>query len=310
MVLRRSFPGQAGFEDVVFSESSRVITWPKAVAYGAENGGVLQSALEAMVYRMWSMNDDRSDQTQATRTAAVYFKARGVWHVAFDDSPDPTQNILVAQAEAGYRAHYDSYTVAAQKSVATQLADEATGKAVFVPLMSKWILSKTDPCIEALLQRARKDDRIIRLSAPEGRQGTDGGWNSMPALVRWDEDAGWYRPVENSLLYAVLGDIAPNAAMHLSTPAYVFRRDSLLRDNPFLNEVLSKPWIAKDTHLTVLPRDYLEHFDLGNHNVAIVPVTIADSVVDCTTTGGVHHFIGGGVARGVQNARPFVEYQR
>ncbi|GEM_PF-3318932 len=283
MVLRRSFPGQARFEDLLFGESSGILTWPEAVAYGAKNGGILQSALESMVYRMWSGDDHKSGQIQAIRTAAIYYVHRGQWCVAFDDAPNPEENVLLARAEEGYRAHYDSYDIYEKKNKDSD--------------SSNWVLPKTDPIVSALLERARRDGRIIQLGPIEGQT----SWTGKHHVTRWDEEAEWYRPVESQLLNAILNDSATKIALHITVPSYAPASLSLLS---YAHPVPPYP----SASLFVLSRGDLKKLDFKEGEVNIVPVSIGGSVVDCTAR-GVHYLIGGGIARGVGNAREFEQYR-
>src|SRR5262249_47658828 len=60
---------------------------PDAVAYAAAHGGVLQSAQEAVAFRLAAKGADQADELQSTRTAAMYFKDGNTFFIAFDDDP-------------------------------------------------------------------------------------------------------------------------------------------------------------------------------------------------------------------------------
>lgn len=92
-----------GFEDVEFSSASQgYLVWPEAVKFAAAQGDrfVLQSAREAVAFRVEANGQDGANLYQATRTAAIYGLLDGKLAVAFDEDPDPTKN-LVLQSRLG-----------------------------------------------------------------------------------------------------------------------------------------------------------------------------------------------------------------
>ena len=93
-----------GFEDLLFTASSKeYLALPQAIAYAAQDGSVLQSAREAIGFRLAAEGADDANLYQTTRTAALYFNDHGKAYVAFDDHP--SENILMTQAQEGYKAH-------------------------------------------------------------------------------------------------------------------------------------------------------------------------------------------------------------
>jgi hypothetical protein len=122
-----------GFEQHVFTlGSARYLLLPHAVAFARAQGAVLQSAREAVAFRIASAGSDGADRYQMTRTCALYFRDGGVFFVAFDD--DPAQNILLARAQEGYDAH--------------SIGDD-------------WLVNKHDPLIRGALQRAELTGRVM-----------------------------------------------------------------------------------------------------------------------------------------------------
>ncbi len=126
-----------GYEKIIFLEGSQYIGWPRAVLFAAQKGGVLQSASEALAFRIEAQKKDNADKSQATRTVVAHFCEGGKWYAAFDDSADREQNIILARVQEGY----DLY---ASKG--------------------SWSLSKNDKQVKGLLDRAEKKGRIRELS--------------------------------------------------------------------------------------------------------------------------------------------------
>ncbi|MBI4451284.1 hypothetical protein HY642_04885 [Candidatus Woesearchaeota archaeon] len=83
-----------------------------------------------------------------TRTAAVYFESNGKPMVAFDDIPDPAQNIILARAKEAYMlnfsAEWDGFQTPQQQN--------------------EWVLPITDEHVAGILRRAERDRRILELS--------------------------------------------------------------------------------------------------------------------------------------------------
>src|SRR3989344_5003262 len=126
-----------GFEGVKFTESSiNNLVWPKAVKFAADQNAVLQSLREAVAFRIEAQGKDGANREQATRTGAIYFKDGNKFYVAFDDIPDPRQNIVLARAIEGYEANKEA---------------------------REFILPKKDKQIVQLLKRAEKSDRIVQV---------------------------------------------------------------------------------------------------------------------------------------------------
>jgi hypothetical protein len=126
-----------GFEDLIYTESSKeAFIWPKAVKFAADRNSVLQSLREAAALRIEANGQDDADRYQTTRTGAVYFVKNGTAYVAFDDAPDPAQNIVIAHVQEGYDAN-------------------KAGKEFLVPFKDKQL--------KDLLIRAEQADRIQKL---------------------------------------------------------------------------------------------------------------------------------------------------
>jgi hypothetical protein len=124
-----------GFDQHVFTDSSREdLTFPQAVAFAQIRSSVLQSARDAAALRIAAQGANDNNLYQATRTMALYLKDDHGYRVAFDDSNNPAENILLARAQEGYDAH------------------KTTGK---------WLVSKQDPLIKGALHRAATAGRVI-----------------------------------------------------------------------------------------------------------------------------------------------------
>src|SRR5262249_49760393 len=87
-------PGFAGYRCTASSPNSLAL--PSAVEYATERQCVLQSAREAIAFRIAARRADNANDYQLTRTAALYFTKDDKHYVAFDNSPDPAENILLA----------------------------------------------------------------------------------------------------------------------------------------------------------------------------------------------------------------------
>ena len=122
-----------GFAHAVFTaESSNDLTLPEAVAFARDRHSILQSAREAVAFRLAAGGAHGANKYQVTRTSALYFQDNQEFYVAFDD--DPAQNILLTRAQEGYDAHSSA---------------------------GRWLVKKSDPLIRGALQRAAKADRIV-----------------------------------------------------------------------------------------------------------------------------------------------------
>lgn len=122
-----------GFAQHRFTESSQqYLALPDAVQFASVRSGVLQSAREAIAFRLAAKGAEDANLYQATRTAALYIRDRGQCYVAFDD--DPTENILLARAQEGHASHQHN---------------------------GKWLVHKDDKLITGALQRAAKTSRIL-----------------------------------------------------------------------------------------------------------------------------------------------------
>jgi hypothetical protein len=123
------------FDDRIFTASSTAyLSLPDAVQFARERNSVLQSAAEAVAFRIAANGTDNANNYQVTRTAALYARNGDQCIVAFDD--DSEENILLAQPMEGFDAH------------------KSTGK---------WLVPTTHPLITAALDRARRTNRILPL---------------------------------------------------------------------------------------------------------------------------------------------------
>ncbi|MFH1173503.1 MAG: hypothetical protein V1725_00025 [archaeon] len=111
--------------------SSKNIAMPDCVKFTFENGGVLQSAREAVNYRMMKGKGD-FDYYYNTRTVAIYFTDGKEYFVAFDD--DPIENILLLRTKEGYDAG------------------------------NKWVVDANTSMIRNAIARAKQTGRIIKVT--------------------------------------------------------------------------------------------------------------------------------------------------
>jgi hypothetical protein len=137
-----------GFETTLFTTSSHdALTLPDAVQFALDQNSVLQSAREAVAFRIAANGAYHANRNQTTRTAALYLRDGHTFCVAFDD--DPAENILLARAQEGYEAHRSG---------------------------GKWLVNKNEPLLRSALERATKANRIalvarespIHLPTPAG----------------------------------------------------------------------------------------------------------------------------------------------
>ena len=120
--------------DEYTGRSGECLVFPKAVFFALHNGGVLQSAREAVLYRMLVGKGDLQ-YYYLTRTACIYFKEHGAYFVAFDD--DPEQNILLSRAQEGFDSHSRN---------------------------NSWVVSVQDPLIKNAIFRAKRDGRVVAVN--------------------------------------------------------------------------------------------------------------------------------------------------
>jgi len=112
--------------------SANRLALPAAVQYAQDRQSTLQSAREAVAFRLAASGADNADDYQITRTVALYLKDNDQFFVAFDDAP--ARNILLASAQEGCDAHAGAGT---------------------------WRVKRSDPLITGAVLRAAKADRIV-----------------------------------------------------------------------------------------------------------------------------------------------------
>lgn len=112
-----------GFENLEFSRaSSGYLVWPEAVKFAAlqDRDFVLQSAREAVAFRVDAAGQDNADLYQATSTAAIYGMFDGKQAVAFYDDADPSKN-PVLQSRLGIMTKKDVREVLARAEKAGRI---------------------------------------------------------------------------------------------------------------------------------------------------------------------------------------------
>lgn len=132
-----------GFEHLEFSESSSdYLVTPAAVDFNKDFGGQLQSAREAWAVRLAANGANHANGYQTTRTPVIHFVKDGKVYAAFDDSNDPTENIILARAQEGYNFHSEG---------------------------EEWLVSRNDPVVYATLERAIAAGRIAPVADVQER---------------------------------------------------------------------------------------------------------------------------------------------
>jgi hypothetical protein len=170
-----------GFEGLVYTESSKTsLDWLGAAKFVAEHNAVLQSLPEAVAFRIDARDGthtgfDHSNEAQLTRTSEVFFVKNGQAYIAFDDIPDPAQNILIARAQEMNDARKEH---------------------------KEFLVSLEDRLVSNLLMRAEKASRITKLPSYNGELDMS---YLHPEQYKWD----------SGVLRAVFGDIAKPYFEHL-----------------------------------------------------------------------------------------------
>ncbi len=159
------------FDDLEISTSHNYLQkckqggmWYEAVKHAKEAGMTLQSCQEAAIARIARPLADISKSTQLTRTVAVYFHEKnGTDYVAFDDCAHTDHNILVHRLRTWYEKLVKDYNeLASFKSdplymnyMVPRLFNDSQQKLEFS-------FHRSNPLIEATIQRAKRSNRIIR----------------------------------------------------------------------------------------------------------------------------------------------------
>src|SRR5262245_46328470 len=94
--------------------SDNYLALPAALTFASERRSTLQSAGEAIAFRLAAnrtMDESTMDEStidanayQTTRTTAIYHKVGHQFRVAFGDSDEIHENILLARPQEGYGA--------------------------------------------------------------------------------------------------------------------------------------------------------------------------------------------------------------
>jgi len=119
--------------------SDETLVLPAAVDFSLSQGSVLQSAREAVQFRMETGKSDLN-YYYSTRTVAIYFKEDGKYFVAFDDNP--FENILLSRAQEGCESHRSK---------------------------DSWVVSTNDPLVRSAILRAKKSNRVIEVASSSER---------------------------------------------------------------------------------------------------------------------------------------------
>ncbi len=125
-------------------KSTENIFLPQANSYCLSQGSVLQSAREAIVYRMHQGKDDLNYYYH-TRTVVIYFKENNELFAAFDD--DPINNILLSCVPEDYNA------------------------------VGQLLIDINNLLIENAIKRAKEHKRIIKVTLRNGVSGFDDGFD-------------------------------------------------------------------------------------------------------------------------------------
>jgi len=122
--------------EVYTAVSSENLALPGCIDFALSNGGLLQSAREAVNYRMMKGKDDFNFYYN-TRTVAIYYRENNAFFVAFDDSV--FDNILLLRAKEGYDAR------------------------------DNWLVNVNDPLVKNAILRAKGAGRTIMVTSENER---------------------------------------------------------------------------------------------------------------------------------------------
>jgi len=123
-------------ENVYTEKSEENLVFPDGLSFALSQGGLLQSAREAVVHRMRIGKNDL-DFYYLTRTVAIYFRENGQTFVAFDDNPE--ENILLVRTEEGRKAG------------------------------SNWLVDVRDPLVANAIVRAKATHRVVPVTGENVR---------------------------------------------------------------------------------------------------------------------------------------------
>ena len=170
-----------GLEDILFTQSTYLITWPEVAAAFKPQGAILQSAQEAAAFEIAvGGRIDYLHERQLTRTTALYFRKGSKYFVAFDDIPDESKNIALS---VGFSYFKKSRTESGEYRPAEQI--------ICLPL--------SDKSVQEAIERAEHDSRLIEL--PTGLK------NGMPQGVQRIFLKQIQDIVNNPFLNAVFGRV-------------------------------------------------------------------------------------------------------
>jgi len=118
--------------DAYTERSDENLQFPQIVSFGLSQGGVVQSAREAVVLCLANMHDLMYGYL--TRTAAIYYRKNDRILVAFDD--DPFDNILLTATKEGYDAGGEWFVDIGRVAAAIARAEKA-GRVIGVTIENK-----------------------------------------------------------------------------------------------------------------------------------------------------------------------------
>ncbi|MFH1400000.1 MAG: hypothetical protein ABIH41_00630, partial [Nanoarchaeota archaeon] len=107
-------PAHAGYRKATAYQYYRKLFVEDAVALGSSEDTVLQSGREAAAFYVASLGTPEEGEArlpQVLRTPCVTMKIDGKWYSAFDDNPDPRENIILT-CQHRYRSddhNFDKY---------------------------------------------------------------------------------------------------------------------------------------------------------------------------------------------------------
>ncbi len=131
-IKEASSPEEAAFTPI----STNGLVVPGAVKFASDLNATLWSVREAVASGIETKLS--GSEYLSTRTAAIYLQdIGGKYFVAFDDTPHPEQNIILARAQEGHFEH------ASKKS---------------------WLLPRKDYFVKQILNRADKQGRIVEVN--------------------------------------------------------------------------------------------------------------------------------------------------
>lgn len=181
------------YHHLTFTEPITGGNWWNVLCSVRERNFTLPSAQEFAAFQI--ATGERKFESGITRTAAMYFKDGRKRYVAFDDTPDPEQNIFLKRMEEGMRVY-------ALSTQAPQNKDKSPHQ-----MGSPWQVPTVDKDVRSFLTRAERDGRICNFDDFRFYHVPQASGNEPSYINPGERQWGG-----NTLVQAVLGDCAADFA--------------------------------------------------------------------------------------------------